>query len=365
MSADPRAARRLSVVAASRNDDHGEGMLGRMQIFVNGLAAQAERHSLEIELILVEWNPPADRARLRQALAWPHSPGLTVRIVEVPGDVHDGLPGSERLGLYEMLAKNVGLRRASAPMVVSVNVDVVFSDQLAHAIATTDFVPGTFYRAERVDVARDVDGTLPVDEFLRACETSIVRRHGSITTVEVGPSATTGTTRSLPSSPRLNKIARAARHAPGVLARDLKSPWRIPGTVRTRWRAETGLHLNASGDFTLMAREDWWRLRGYSELALHGLQLDGLLLVRAHHQGMKQVILPGDLYHVDHGRWRPPDPTEEAGTDEPPRMSFPEYWELSAAYARGEQPIPENPENWGLADLQLEETTIPSAQSAG
>ena len=46
MSVTAEGRRRLSVVAASRNDDHGEGMLGRMQIFVNGLAAQTERHAL-------------------------------------------------------------------------------------------------------------------------------------------------------------------------------------------------------------------------------------------------------------------------------------------------------------------------------
>lgn len=365
MSAAGAAPRRLSVVAASRNDDHGEGFLGRMQIFVNGLAGQAERHGLDIELVLVEWNPPDDRARLVDALAWPRSPSLTVRIVEVPKEVHESLPGSDRLGMYEMLAKNVGLRRASAPFVASVNVDVVFSDLLANAIAKTDLVSGTFYRAERVDVDREIDGTLPLDEFLRACETSVIRRHGSVTTVEVGQSSGASAGGPRLSSPRVTKVVRAARHAPGVLARDLKAPWRIPGSVRQRWRAETGLHLNASGDFTLMAREDWARLRGYSELALHGLQLDGLMLVRAYHQGMQQVILPGDLYHVDHGRWRPPQPDEETGPNEPPRMSFPEYWELAAAYARGEEPVPVNPESWGLADVSLHETMIPAVLSSG
>ena len=356
MSVTAEGRRRLSVVAASRNDDHGEGMLGRMQIFVNGLAAQTERHALEIELVLVEWNPPDDRPRLEEALIWPSSPHFEVRIVEVPRAAHESLPGSELLGMYEMLAKNVGLRRATAPFVVSVNVDVAFSDSLAHALATVDLEAGTFYRAERVDVDRAIDGSLPMDEFLAVCARSIVRRHGSVTTVEVGESPSAASAETRLTSPRVTKLVRAVRHAPGVVARDLKTPWRLPASVKQRWRAETGLHLNASGDFTLMAREDWWRLRGYSELALHGLQLDGLLLVRAFHEGMKQVILPGDLYHVDHGRWRPVQRDEETGPNEPPRMSFPEYWELAAAYARGEEPIPVNAEGWGMGDVELNET---------
>ena len=42
VSADPY----VSVVATSRNDDHGGGMLRRMQIFVNAWIEQCRRHDL-------------------------------------------------------------------------------------------------------------------------------------------------------------------------------------------------------------------------------------------------------------------------------------------------------------------------------
>ena len=58
----------LSVVAAARNDDHGGNMLRRLQTFVNGLTGQTKRHSVPIELVLVEWNPPGDKPPLAQAL---------------------------------------------------------------------------------------------------------------------------------------------------------------------------------------------------------------------------------------------------------------------------------------------------------
>ena len=54
----------LSVVAATRNDEHGGNQLARTQLFVNGLGEQAQRFKVPIELLLVEWNPPADRPRL-------------------------------------------------------------------------------------------------------------------------------------------------------------------------------------------------------------------------------------------------------------------------------------------------------------
>jgi len=75
----------LSVVATARNDDHGGNPLYRMQLFVDGLIAQCDRHRLPAELVLVEWNPPTDRPRLAEVLRWPESDGwCRVRIVEVP-----------------------------------------------------------------------------------------------------------------------------------------------------------------------------------------------------------------------------------------------------------------------------------------
>src|SRR4051812_27398897 len=95
----------LSVVATARNDDHGGRLLYRMQLFVDGLIAQCNRYGLDAELVLVEWNPPTDRARLVEALRWPATSGrLTVRIIEVPSDVHARLRHSERLPLFQMIA---------------------------------------------------------------------------------------------------------------------------------------------------------------------------------------------------------------------------------------------------------------------
>jgi len=65
----------LSVIAASRNDEHGGNLLGRTQIFVEAWINQAKRHNISSELILVEWNPPKDRERLAKALRWPADTG--------------------------------------------------------------------------------------------------------------------------------------------------------------------------------------------------------------------------------------------------------------------------------------------------
>src|SRR5215510_10077245 len=84
----------LSVVATSRNDDHGGSLLHRMQHFVDGWVAQCKRHQLPSELILVDWNPPEGRP-LSKALQWPAEPDpCVIRIITVPAAVHGCLAHS-------------------------------------------------------------------------------------------------------------------------------------------------------------------------------------------------------------------------------------------------------------------------------
>src|SRR4026208_1371898 len=97
----------LSIVATSRNDDHGGVLLRRTQHFVDGFVAQCKRHGIRAELILVEWNPPPERAPLIRELRWPADPGpCDIRIVTVPPDVHRTFENAESIRLFQMLAKN-------------------------------------------------------------------------------------------------------------------------------------------------------------------------------------------------------------------------------------------------------------------
>src|SRR3954452_6935982 len=155
----------LSVVATARNDNHGGDLLHRIQIFVNGLAAQAERHRVPLELVLVEWNPPLDRPSLKDALAWPAaSPHFVARIVDVPAELHSTLDHADRLPLFQMIAKNVGIRRARGDFVLATNVDVLFSDALMEYIAAQNLDRGGFYRTDRYDVTRDIPLEASIEE---------------------------------------------------------------------------------------------------------------------------------------------------------------------------------------------------------
>lgn len=175
----------LSVVATARNDDHGGNPLYRTQLFVDGLVAQADRHRLPTELVLVEWNPPADRPRLGEVLRWPASEWCDIRIVEVPFELHSTLEHSDRLPLYQMIGKNVGIRRARGDFVLATNIDILFSDELADLIAGRALDGDRVYRADRVDVPAEIDPSWSLDEQLEFCRRRAVRANRYDMTVDL------------------------------------------------------------------------------------------------------------------------------------------------------------------------------------
>ncbi len=173
----------LSVVVTARNDDHGGNLLGRMQIFVSGWIAQARRHNLVSELIVVEWNPPADRPRLAEMLHWPEEFGACdVRFIEVPPELHGRYQHAEALPLYQMIAKNVGIRRARGRFILATNIDILFSDELMAFLAAQQLEPDRMYRIDRHDAMSDVPVDANIDDQLAYCRTHLLRlnaREGS------------------------------------------------------------------------------------------------------------------------------------------------------------------------------------------
>lgn len=166
----------LSVVATARNDDHGGNPLYRTQLFIDGLIAQCDRFHLPAELVLVEWNPPADRPRLAEVLNWPRGEGwCRVRIVEVPAELHGRLEHSDRLPLFQMIGKNVGIRRATGTFVLATNIDILFSDELMRILASRELDEDRVYRVDRVDVPAEIDPSWPIEEQLAFCRERAIR----------------------------------------------------------------------------------------------------------------------------------------------------------------------------------------------
>lgn len=355
MSATPY----ISFVAASRNDDHGGNLRHRMQVFVEALLAQCDRHRLHAELVLVEWNPPADRPRLDRALSWPRSALCPVRILEVAAGLHRRFDNAESLPLHQFIAKNAGIRRARGAFVAATNIDVVLSDPLAAFLAKGELDADRFYRADRHDVDADVPAGAPLDRQLAYCERHRLRVHRRDGTVDLG----TG------------RFDRIHRHPALLRAVRLLAPLAfVPGLGRRLDNAKRSLafieacgrlHTNASGDFTLMARRHWHALEGYWEFAGFPLNVDGVLCHAAHFSGLEERRLPEPMrvYHVEHGRGsgfagyasgERQKALEQGGIA---RLTTEAYAGLLFDMKAGRRPLELNGGRWGLGDTILPERT--------
>ena len=131
-------------------------MLRRFQIFAETLLEQANRHSLAGELIVVEWNPPAG-PRLHEVLKLRvKSDCFAIRFIEVPPEVHRAIRNADVIPLFQMIGKNVGIRRARGEFVLATNPDLLFSDNVIAFMASDKLLPDVMYRIDRHDVPAEV-----------------------------------------------------------------------------------------------------------------------------------------------------------------------------------------------------------------
>ncbi|MEW6077404.1 MAG: hypothetical protein AB1724_06320 [Thermodesulfobacteriota bacterium] len=333
----------ISFVVASRNDDHGGNLLFRMQLFTDALIAQCNRHCLDAELIVVEWNPAPERPRLFEALRWPENTGrCAVRFIEVPETVHRRFENSDKLPLFQMIAKNAGVRRAHGSFVLATNIDILFSDELMQTLASGQLRTDRMYRVDRYDVTADLPAGLTVPEQLAWCRKHVTRMYRNGGTFEIKGGKT------VPVHP-------ANQSLKGRLKRLFA--WLAPS-----------LHTNACGDFTLLSRDKWQAVRGYPEMEIFSYYLDGLLCHAAHFAGARETCLkdPMRIYHIEHdpgSGWTPgigglmmEERLEKAGIT---RLDYSQYLTWVNQMKKEKAPIFFNKDDrWGLVDMPLVERIV-------
>ena len=417
----------LSVVATSRNDDHGDSLTNRMQHFVDGFIEQCRRHELDAELILVEWNPPEDRPPLIEALRWPDHPGrCQIRIITVPHQLHMRLSCAESLPLFQMIAKNVGIRRARGNYVLATNIDILFSDQIVRYMRS-HLAPGRVYRADRCDVPSNIPSGVPFDKVLCFCRKgmfrinangyTLVKRNGKWGRVSTSRASLWLYLRSLwvgfrrarkrlTDSVRLSmaELRRAAGlgirrflawtlHASKVLTRSsarvlisaarnfmhrAKKFQALALYLRGKFLSvfgRKGPFTNGCGDFTLMSRDDWFALRGYPEWGMFSWHLDSVLLYQANRNGMEEVYVgqKRQIYHIEHGKGSGYTPEGVADLFQRlasmgiPFLTYSDFHRIVAdmdGVRKAGRLVIYNSEAWGFAGLSLSEVTVQSRNHA-
>jgi len=338
----------LSIVTSSRNDGHGGNILKRMQLFVKGLIEQSNRHDLHTELLIVEWNPPPDRPLLQDILPRPQvSDKLALKYIEVPAEIHSRYKRSKEIPLFQMIAKNVGIRRAKGEFILCTNVDLLFSDALFNIIASKKLEKKFYYRANRCDVPDGIDMSWNLERQLDWCSKNIIRRLGrdpgfkNINLEHFG----------------LNNNSWFKKWAFDILSMRMKMFW--PLEKRKYYLIDSF----ACGDFTLMAKEAWLDIQGYLELDLYSIHIDTLGLIAATALGYVQYIFPKSActFHIDHpSGWESMGPLQKLRfLEERPGIDYSLIFETGLYALKKGGRLNLNASTWGFNDLALKEYEFP------
>lgn len=366
-------------------------MLRRFRLFADNLLTLSKTYGLSGELIVVEWNPPPG-PRLHDVLqVYAKSDEFPIRYIEVPPEVHASLRNSDVLPLFQMIAKNVGIRRAHGEFICATNQDILFSDQLIEFLASADLNKTCMYRCDRTDVRAEVPEDLDVRGQVAWCRKNIIRVNGRYGTFRVPwwnmvrePRTAVDLVKLIPEVlpgmiARLNFRRKRRRKKVSSVLEIIRR-----GLQRLRWGggrllaalgrllrgggellmipSKSKLHTNACGDFTLLAREHWFALGGYPELALYSLHVDSLFCSMAEATGLREVVLhpPNYVFHMEHGSsWAIMTPEEKLRWFSiKPWVDYGMLCDIQNYMARTAHPIECNSPNWGFGDLNLMEIVI-------
>lgn len=340
---------KLSVVVASRNDNHGGGLLRRTRASINSIIHQANAHNIKTEIIIVEWNPPSHKQSLADALEIKNNLGLcSLRFITVPQYVHEKYENSKSMPLFQMIAKNVGIRRARGEFILATNIDIIFPEKIFKAIKNKIKI-GYLYRVDRVDVLKKISyPATNTEKLLKKCHKNVIRIHLKGRSLVMGRAINDnfgGIVAIIIQEIIFKNFEKILKiifskflKIKNILLKFLRSTIqnvlyginlrvRFPGLfflceeinkltqlvprvlifkIRDFFeiisRRRTSLHTNACGDFTLMHREDWSRLRGYIELPISSMHHDSILLFQAQLAGIQERYLGWAyrVYHIDH-----------------------------------------------------------------
>jgi hypothetical protein len=237
------SSRSLSIVVTGRNDNYGGDFNERFFAALRFNHARLSERGVRCEVIFVEWNPVANRPYLAELLRREcRDIACCVHCFVVAPAYHAALTQNPAVRYLEFVAKNIGLRRASAPLVLATNTDVFLGRNVVDAIASGDLARHTIYRAPRYDIKLSADPTRITWE-----------------TLEDGS----------------NHVYQPVLRPP--------------------------LFQGGTGDFVLADRTTLHELGGFNEVCrFANLLIDLNFLVKAHGAGVPIVDIGGPVYHFNH-----------------------------------------------------------------
>lgn len=338
----------ISIIVSGRNDNYGGDFTQRIQNQVSWLGVLSEKYHLPIEYVLVNYNPIGDALTLRDTLNWPTHDYFTVLQVTVPTEVHLKFEDSEirkTIPLYEFIAKNAGIRKSTAPFILTTNADILFHPNLIESLSKQRLQKDILYRTDRLDHRHKDAFKGQIDLYLKGLDGSVFKYFFKGGTYEFNTFV-----------PKFYTLRNWHNWVTLPLKRILKFTADVISSLGLKVvfiGPESLVHCNASGDFLLAHRDHYHRLRGFPEDTYISTHTDSLMVYKFIHEGLKIQEFREPVYHADHER--------RFKFDTP--LGDPDMAKMFARLQReikemkeNDSPTLHNEEDWGLnnQDLQID-----------
>lgn len=319
----------LSIIIAGRNDNYGGDFIFRLQNCITWNTELLEKYRVNTEFIIVNWNPIDENLPIDKSVNFiKKREFVKYKIITVPKNIHLQFCNDSRkhLPLFEYIAKNVGIKRSKGEFVLSMNPDILIDEKIIKKIAERKLQIDRFYRADRVDFTNnDINNQ------------TIIWMKGFTYSVK-----------------------------PPMFFLKFKNKmsclWRSNSIKcesffqRRNWNVyyhntEYKYHCNVSGDFMMMHKSIWDKLRGHPEKTYLPLHIDALMVIISAMGGLKEYIFKKPIYHQEHKRRF--NATEENNNEN--RAAYLYFQQEAQKMIKKQKPTIYNDKNWGLTNFELKE----------
>jgi hypothetical protein len=340
----------FSFIITSRNDNHGGNMKEKNQFFINRWAYSVKKLDINCELIIVDWNSP--KKKLKSSLIIPKlNKNQSIKFIEVPNKIHKKFKNSKNLNIFQMIAKNVGARRAAGKYLILTNVDIIFSKNLLKFLKNKKLDENCIYRTDRYDINFNKFNNYKINE--EVLETSITHINKKYYTHDLVKNLKYWSYNSL--SGAIINLLKLFFVACVNLVRFLfitiatlfhfilnclfnKNLFKINKKFIVKKKffiflkkiyniiefnylklnihylklfinssklviniiISPKLHTNACGDFQLISKKTFFNLFGYYEYEGYSFHIDSILMWKAYYLGYKFKELSYKIFHINH-----------------------------------------------------------------
>ena len=314
---------KYSFIVASRNDNHGGNMRAKNIFFINRWLHSIKKYNLNCELIIVDWNSKIPlRKIIKTSLS---NKKETIKIIEVPARIHEKIKNSKKINFFQMIAKNVGARRANGKFLIFTNIDVIFSEKFFSYLKNNTIKNETIYRTNRHDVIlKNLKKYLISEDIIEKLTTHIqkinytydIKKNKKIylrktfinLLIQLGRNALhislliyisfvdflANLIKLKTSNIKLLKLKK-------IILNNLKLFKDMFNINNLKTLFDKKLHTNACGDFTMIDKKSFYKMNGYNEFEGFSWHIDSLLLFKAYYYFKLNFInLKFPIYHINH-----------------------------------------------------------------